>query len=539
MKITGNIKIITALLAFLINLTATFAGDSFFGKLSSYVLFAGDEPAPFWLHSNRYGMFQMENNAAFLLSGSLGYRDSLSEKINFTAELQPVLDTRWSTSYLAQAYLKVNMGVFTLRAGKEAYTLNPEFENINSGEYFLSANSRPVPRIGIGIYEFVPLSFLIDFIKVKGALHHVFLTDDRGERGTDNPQLHEKFAYIGFGRDKFMFTFGLNHWALIGGTRPDGTKLPIDYLATFFARASDKVGAAAIYEGTNAAGGHNGLWDIGFTTRVFDIPLRYYFKIPFHDSSGMRFWLWKNHDFISGFEVSPGKKHLDKLVFEVLNTRHQSGRGILDPVYPSGSPNEGELIFLHEVNDYDAFMLEHFGIETNGIGKKGVDKFLRNSQNFGYRFGGRDDYYNNGLYYAGYSYNDRSMGTPFFFTYSQMNTIQPGFALGSSKNIVNNRVMAIHLGAEGHIYERLRYRIKTSYTRNLGTYAELYKGHYKWDINENYYFRFGKSQWYWSSGFEYSPPAIEKLKFNLDLGADFGEMYSSAGLLFSLQYMIK
>ena len=108
-------------------------------------------------------------------------------------------------------------------------------------------NSRPIPRIQMGFWNYVPVGFLNNKIEVKGGISHGWLNDSMIStdkwNNVENLQIHEKWAYIRLGGVKMLKPYiGLFHGALMGGTRSNGAEIPIDYLATFFGGGSEKIG---------------------------------------------------------------------------------------------------------------------------------------------------------------------------------------------------------------------------------------------------------------------------------------------------------
>ena len=104
-------------------------------------------------------------------------------------------------------------------------------------------------------------------------------------------------------------------------------------------------------------------------------------------------------------------------------------------------------------------------------------------------------------------------------------------------------VFAHHLGILGKI-KRLDYKTLITYTKNYGTYRALNKGNYNWDSKDTYsdyyyYFEHGLHEVYLLLELGYTLPSIPELNLNLQLGADFGEMYNSAGFIFGVSYQPK
>jgi len=80
---------------------------------------------------------------------------------------------------------------------------------------------------------------------------------------------------------------------------------------------------------------------------------------------------------------------------------------------------------------------------------------------------GRDDYFNHGQYRDGWSYLGRTIGTPFIAPQTDLRSNLPLFTY-----VNNNRIRVVHLGLSGQLVDQLTFLLKTSYSRNAGTYQE-------------------------------------------------------------------
>ena len=69
---------------------------------------------------------------------------------------------------------------------------------------------------------------------------------------------------------------------------------------------------------------------------------------------------------------------------------------------------------------------------------------------------GRASFYNNGIYKDGWAYKGRLMGNP-LFTYNP-----------DKREVVNNIMIAHHLGIKGYLTERVSYQAMITYSRNYG-----------------------------------------------------------------------
>jgi len=76
---------------------------------------------------------------------------------------------------------------------------------------------------------------------------------------------------------------------------------------------------------------------------------------------------------------------------------------------------------------------------------------------------GADSYYNHYVYFGGWTYQGRTLGTPLLTPV----TATPGLD-DAIPGIGNNVVVAHHLGLEGHLGAGLSYRVLGTYSRNYG-----------------------------------------------------------------------
>ncbi len=183
-------------------------------------------------------------------------------------------------------------------------------------------------------------------------------------------------------------------------------------------------------------------------------------------------------------------------------------------------------------------MLERFGIETNGWDSGNLTDFLEEEWNHGYEFGGRDPYMNNGLYPAGWTHRESSMGTPLFHTEQLASYYATGYGFGDDMYFVNNRITSFHVGLEGWINDLLFYRFKGTYTNNKGNYCKEFGSCNSWNKVDNYFYSGSKDQFY--SGIEVNWQIRDNspVKVIGVIGYDFGELYHSFGGRLGIVYKI-
>jgi hypothetical protein len=509
-----------------------------YGRADSVVVYgsvqgvaAQDAPLPHWLVANRYGIFdQLVQNDAVVTAGiwlpfSLGkhfWLEGSAELLTGT----PVSDTR-----LQQIFINLHYGKFQLKLGKEQYTLNQYSETLSSGSFYLSNNAAPIPRVGGGFYEYTSLPFTQGFVQFKGILQFGRFDDDRlAIGGVDKPLFHEKFFYIKTDKLPLNLHLGLNHNAMFGGTRSDGSKIPIDLLPTVFARGSSKLGGG---EQLNRAGAHFGLYDFGLSWQALQHNFQWYYQIPFADGSGSRFV--RNGDKVVGLLIS-GRRlpWLSAFNYEYIQTQNQSGSGLPDPLV------DGEFVDVGAIGDYDQAMFAMFDTLTTGITRESFMHYLEENYNYGYSYGGRDDYYNNYLYPAGLSYRGYSIGTPLFFTRNRLQKMNERFDGQYDHYFVSNRVQAHHVGWEGAIAKGLTYRALLTFSSHRGTYTGANKGRYNWasmsEPDYDYFFDEEKQQSQTLLELMYAPAYLPAWQLTAALAYDFGDIYHNYGAMLGVRY---
>lgn len=304
----------------------------------------------------------------------------------------------------------------------------------------------------------------------------------------------------------------------------------MDFWSTFFAKGSNKIGGG---EATNAAGAHDGFWDMGIYYASSIADFQVYVQKPFADGSGLKIAKGKDHDYKIGMYAKiKNIKGIKNISLELIKTDHQSGAGIPDPVRPS----TGGIFFIDEIDDPDSFMLNEFGIETEGYDQGDLKRYLESNQNYGHKYGGRDDYNNNGTYYNGWTYHHMPMGTPLYHTYWQAQAYAPDWTPNNDVVFVNNRIKGIHLGLEGDVTESLSYLIKATYTLNKGTYGERFLYRYSWVEDPDYLYEEGKTQLYSYLGLSYRNKKWKDFSIQGTLSFDTGELYNAVGCSLGIKY---
>ncbi|GIV59902.1 MAG: hypothetical protein KatS3mg043_0991 [Rhodothermaceae bacterium] len=373
---------------------------------------AYEDGLPFWLHANRQGL--LGRGTGTMPSGlarlHARYATAPGPRLRFDAgaELAARAGGTGETLHFHRLYGQARYGAFTLTAGRLPHTAGLVDSTLSLGSMVLSPNATPVPAVSLA-FDYIPILVLpgkTELIHAKGYFSHGWLEGDRFVRGAF---LHGKYLYLrGLGPADFpvLAYAGINHYVIWGGTHPDLGRLPSGFrdFVDVVLARAGDRGRAPGGEVVNALGNTVASYDFGLTVRLPRLHLTAYRQFFIDTSTAARF---RNPwDGLWGLSLQwPGRDRLiRKLLWEHVSSKRQGSR------YDAGEPD------------------------------------------------GADNYYNNFLYRGGWTYYGRTLGLPLFF---------PDPA-GERPGVVNNIVVAHHLGLEGRIARRFAYRSLFTYSRNYG-----------------------------------------------------------------------
>jgi len=482
-----------------------------------------------WQGYNQYGLLDPNNNDGYL-RGGVEVPLLRKNKLSITTGLDIVLKPHdINESFINLAYGTIKYGSFSLKGGRYALDENTFNHELSSGNLFHSINTRPYWKVGGGLYDWTNVPFTNGFLQIRGFIEVGYLENERPVR---EAKYHEKSAFIKTNKLPVNIIFGLSHSVLFDGIRPNsGDDLPGNFFEAFFAQNALSSGNRS--DSVNAAGAHFGVFNIGFEIPGDEVPINIYYDQPISDGSGIDKWFSRNKDFVIGIEAK-FKKHpfLKSVVYEHINTIHQSGPGLADPFI------NGRFLFGSQLLqvDFDQFLEEEFGVIRSGTTEEEFFDIIRREANNGYEYGGRDDYFNNGNYQRGNTYFGQQFGNPLFTTQERL--LRTNNDDGNvNRFFVNNRIIAHHIGVKGEIGE-YGFKFLTTLTNNYGTYSGFYGGSRESLVEDlDYSFREILNQV--SMLYEISKTVNSKFSYNLALGFDFGDFGNNIGLSGGLRYNIK
>ena len=461
---------------------------------------------PHWITANRFGILDNNEARVSLLRAQAKMTHRFTPRWSVTAGVDAIakVSNQPNEVFLQQGYLKIRYGAFELSGGRVEETLGLPDPTLSSGALGVSGNARPVPSVRLAVPEFANVPFTRGYLQIKGTYVHGWLGPDRY---VTDPYLHEKSFYGKLGGKLPVNLYaGVAHFVIWGG-EVDGQQIPDkfkDYVRVVTGTSALPGGAddPFIGEALNGAGDHLGVYDLGVSVALKPLTMQVYHQTLFEDRSGNG--ILRNRDRLVGISVKSTKKKalVSKVLYEFLYTKYQSGPGLTDP-----------------------------------DGGDGTDL----TPNYGYRYGGRDNYYNNYLYKTGWTYQDRIIGTPLFFTKSRTRLYIPGFVEPDQGNfnfnVVNNRVVAHHIGVEGFLGQA-QYKLLSTFTQNYGTYGGLNNGIQYWGSIENpdaeYAFKPAQRQAYFLLEVA-SHPFSQQWSLLTSVAWDVGQLTNNVGILIGLR----
>ena len=394
------------------------SGDSLYYMTDILGVASSGKYAPFWLQSNRHG-----NISASPYSGNLSvgiWKPATQVRrwydydfaLQLTGRLQSDIPTPFSpyqhlgTGYFNQLYAHVRLYFIDITAGIKPLVYESIDPSLSSGSMILSGNSQPLPRVTIGIDDYVPFPGLFGYMELKGGFSYAWMPDDVYIKGC---RLHHKFIGFRFGgKLPVNLSYEFHHAAEWGGHSPVYGNVGSDFRSFLNVMLAQSGGNMA-NDQLNAQGNHVGSQQLALTAKGKDWKVTAYWQNFFDDNFAFLGLGQNLPDGIWGVSIQQIKwPWVEGITYEYMNTTDQSGPW----------------------HDRD-----------------------------GLCYGANDSYYRNSVFQNGWNYFYRSMGTPFITSplYNEDGTI---FTL-------NSRVRVHHIGIRGDIYG-FKYRILCSYARNFG-----------------------------------------------------------------------
>ncbi|ADB42206.1 capsule assembly Wzi family protein [Spirosoma linguale] len=411
-------------------------------------LAASNDQNPFWLRANQYAITPISGSFATVRLGlAHTYKpqpDSASAKksrfdwsfgLYAVANAGPHPTTAQPAIILPDAYVTVRYGVFELYGGNRREVAGLGDTLLTSGFVAWSGNAMPFPKIQLHTPDFVPIGFTKKLLSFRVGYAHGWLIDSY----IKDSYLHQKYLYGRIGKPDWRIQVyaGLNHQVQWGGHADYliGTPLAVngslstsfqDYLSLVTGKYPDALenDRFTSFDGTNRLGNHVGSYDIAVEWKGNKRDWFLYHQHMYDDASGLA--LQNVPDGLTGLRYLNRSKagsrfRFQRILLEWLSTTNQSG--------PTFDPSA--------------------------------------------RYQGADNYFNHSQYIQGWSYRERTLGTPFIMPRPDLDP-QIGNTYGGNGYYPNNRIVAWYAGATGSFRRGPTLTTRLSYSRNFGSYKQPY-----------------------------------------------------------------
>lgn len=392
---------------------------------------------PFWQASNQFGSFPDDLPAVLLRQSIHSKKDTIHRffQINYGFEGVTILGKK-PQLLLPESYVDFKFGKIHLWAGRKKEIIGFVDSTLSSGSITWAGNALPIPKIQIEIPQYSKLFF--NWLAFKGSFSHGWFGN---QHFASNYYLHQKTLFVRLGKPNSLLKLhgGVVHhvqWGgkpnynlPIGDDRLFNGKFPEDafvYGNVFLPlkklwRENPKYAHYNYFETGNRFGNHIGSVDLGGELNFKKGNLLIYKQSIFED--GQLFHLTNADDGLYGMSYQPFNSGINKIVAEFLFTKNQ-------------------------------------GHYRSGIARLlGLDDTHPNEQNF---------YFNHAQYFDGWSYNRKTIGTPFLTPQENLRW-EKRFDNGGVY-VNNNRVAALYLGIDNQI-GAIKLINRFSYSKNFGAYT--------------------------------------------------------------------
>ncbi|NBA84636.1 hypothetical protein GVN16_02635 [Emticicia sp. CRIBPO] len=390
---------------------------------------------PFWMRSNQFGVIPKTGNTVLFRQSVTSKKDTTGKffKFGYGADMAVVVGNQ-AQFLLPEAYLKFDLGIFSVMGGRKKQVHGIVDSTLSSGSVTWSGNSLPMPEVQLAIPEYRKLIF--KWLFIKGHYSHAWFMD---QEYVKNYYLHQKALYgrIGKAGSKVKFYGGILHNVQWGGKpkydipawdgRFKNGKLPSNWftykqVVLPFKALRDTTSGYTNFELENRFGNHVGQFDIGGEIRIRKTNLMLYKQTIFE--TGQTFSSLTNaDDGLYGLSLTSlaEKTIFRRFVFEFLFTKNQGS-------YQAGLPR---LLGLKD---------RQFGNDTY--------------------------YFNHAQYLDGWSYNRMTIGTPFMIPDPEIRIEKRNTTMQFYSN--NNRIRAFFIGMNAKL-NSVDLEMRASLSRNFGT----------------------------------------------------------------------
>lgn len=385
---------------------------------------ASSPNVPFWMNVNQYGSIPTKGS---FLSAKASihkiYNPNNPRFFQWSGGIEGIVNVgKNSSAFFTDLFLAGKAGPVELSIGQKKEFMGLADSLLSTGSIAMSSNYRPYPKIQISTPQFVSIIPGNDIISFKFSYSDGVLGSAGIHYGNVShvPEIymHQKSLYLKLGKrsQRLNVYAGFNHQVIWGGEDKiftGGLKRSQAYEYVVFGKPWL----------ASRVGNHLGTIDVAAEWKGRKWMLFLYRQSIYEDGSLAN--LSNVADGLNGIrlkrrgqrEKDPALK-LNTILFEFVYTKNQGG-----PV---------------------------FDFKTGTFGQ--------------------DNYFNHYVYNQGWSYKNRTLGTPLI---APQNVIRKNLTTSGTLYTTNNQIIAYHLGTDLS-WKKVNLLFKGTYSMNFGTYKSEY-----------------------------------------------------------------
>lgn len=373
--------------------------------VSVFSSFSSHGSSPFWLHANRYNVIDQK-------SYNLGTRIFVTDRHELTENIDLFLGgellaraSEDSDLRVQQGYVGLQYGKFILFGGRKKEQFGMVHPTLSLGSMDWSPNVRPMTKIVFKTDGFQSVPYTNEYAFVDVYYSHGWMNDNE-TRWVDNTMLHQKYFYLKLFREEHVFNpkAGIVHSIQWGGVSPNLGKVPSGFENYL----------RAVLSRPAETGEFNSGWKsnrYGNSIGIYDFSIDLHFDYALI-SIGRQFYL----------EDTPNARF--------------------------AAVNDGLWSLSMERKNADNALLRSITYEH----VNSLEQLSNNPK----RRGSTANYYNHSVYRGGWTYHGQVIGTPLYYGGEDYH------------GVINNELIAHHVGFMGDVKSWLSYRAFATYSRNYG-----------------------------------------------------------------------
>ncbi len=367
----------------------------------------GTPETPFWLHANRDGLVPLHSRNNLLAFGEY-HRSFLQDRNWVDVDAGLRIDARYSDggNRLGFGELYANVGIrgWQLSAGRFHETIGLAPEYLSTGSMLMSRNAIQPFKIRLSTPGFLPVPLTGGALSFKARWSEGLLTDDRW---VDGARVHQKYLYLKVSPVRNLDLIGgIVHNLMWGGRSPELGRLH----GTFIDWLRDVAGQPdqSLFVNETPAGNGLGGYDFGVEYGIRTWSAGFYRLFFIEDGQSVDLpnpWDGTWNAYLELHDPNRPNRLVSYVTYEHVNTKKQ------------------------DAGRYDAL--------------------------------GRGRYYSHYVYRDGWVHHAQTLGTPLIL-------IDPDLMGVRDRTLVNNIILAHHLGISGNPSGYFSYQMMATYSRNYG-----------------------------------------------------------------------